>query len=235
MNVKKLSSISLIATALALVPAAAASADAPGDEVFCHGQIATYVGTAGDDTVSDAESDLGRNPVIALGEGNDTLSLGSGYHDSLDSLTVCGGSGDDSLEVTEAIGGHAVVTLDGGLGDDFAGNNSGISNSDLAKMELVGGEGNDVLRGGNGNDVMDAGRGDDSLYGVGGRDKMKGGTGNDSLFGQRGSDHLYGGTGYDRLDGDMPGYPDGRDVADGGANRDRCEADVQKSCEAELS
>ncbi len=234
MNIKH-SSITLLVTGLALAGFAAPAVAAPGDEVFCHGQIATFVGTAGDDTISDADTDFGRNPVIVLGEGNDSVSLGDGYQDSLDSLTVCGGSGDDSLEVTEYIGGHASVTLDGGFGDDFVGNNSGLNNSDLARMTLIGGEGNDVLRGGNGNDVQEGGRGDDSIYGVGGRDKMDGGTGNDSLFGQRGSDHLNGGAGYDKLDGDMPGFPDGRDVADGGSNRDRCEADVQRSCEAELN
>lgn len=231
---RKHSSIALLAAALVLGSIAIPSASAAGDEVYCHGQIATYVGTAGDDTISDEGTDLGRNPVIALGEGEDTLSLGQGYNDSLDSLTVCGGSGNDSLEVTEYIGGHAIVTLDGGLGDDFVGNNSGLNNSDLARMVLVGGEGNDILRGGNGNDVQDGGSGDDSIYGVGGRDKMSGGSGNDALFGQRGSDHLNGGSGFDKLDGDMPGYPDGRDVADGGGNRDHCEADVQKRCEVEL-
>lgn len=233
-NIKKLSSAGVLALTAFALSASSAVAEAPGDEVFCHGQIATYVGTVGDDVLTDDTEDFGRNPVIALGDGNDSLSLGEGYRDSLDSLAVCGGSGEDSLEVHEYIGGHAIVTIDGGLGNDFVGNNSGLNNSDLAKMTLIGGEGNDVLRGGNGNDDMNAGSGDDSLYGVGGRDKMKGGSGNDALFGQRGSDHLYGGTGYDKLDGDMPGYPDGRDVADGGSNSDACEADVQHSCEKKL-
>lgn len=212
--------------------AGTALAAGPGDEVFCHGQIATYVGTEGDDVVSDEKQDFGRNPVIVLGDGNDRLNLGVGYGDSLDSLAVCGGSGEDTIDVTEYIGGHSQTTLDGGLGDDVVGNQGGLNNSDLARLTLVGGDGDDVLRGGNGNDRIDAGRGDDAVYGVGGRDQILGGTGNDGLHGQRGSDHLLGGSGYDLLDGDMPGYPDGRDVADGGPNRDVCEAEVQRSCEA---
>lgn len=226
----KISSAAAIVAVAAAAALPVASAGADGD-VYCHGKIATYVGTAGDDVVTDEDVDLGRNPVIALGDGNDTLEVGTGWHDSLDSLTACGGSGDDAIHVTERIGGHAIVTLDGGLDDDDVGNESGLNRSDLARMRVIGGNGNDILRGGNGNDDIDAGRGDDSAYGVGGRDHMTGGSGDDDLYGQRGSDHLLGGAGRDDLDGDMPGYPDGRDVADGGGNQDRCEAEIEKRCE----
>lgn len=229
----KMRSTLVLLGALLLGSAASVSAAEPREEeVFCHGQIATYVGTEGDDELSDYDYDFGRNPVIVLGNGDDQLELGVGYQDSLDSLTVCGGSGEDAIEVTEYIGDHSETLLDGGLDDDFVGNNGGLNNSDLAQMTVIGGDGDDVLRGGNGNDRMDAGREDDSVYGVGGRDRIVGGSGNDALRGQRGSDHLFGGRGYDFLDGDMQGYPDGRDVADGGANRDRCEAEVKERCES---
>lgn len=217
---------------LAAVAQTSAAGSNDDQEVYCHGQIATYVGTAGNDDIDDAHGDFGRNPVIVLGDGSDRLRLGLGYLPALDSLTVCGGSGQDSIEVSERIGDHAQTLLDGGLDDDFVGNQGGLNNSDLAKLVLVGGAGEDVLRGANGNDEMDAGKGDDSLYGVGGKDKMKGGSGNDILRGQRGSDLLKGGSGFDLLEGDMPGYPDGRDVADGGSNRDRCEAEVVRNCES---
>lgn len=49
---------------------------------------------------------------------------------------------------------------------------------------------------------------------------------------ERGSDVLLGGRGFDPLDGDIRSFPDGEDFANGGAARDRCEADVQRDCES---
>jgi Ca2+-binding RTX toxin-like protein len=212
--------------------AASAGADEPLETAQCHGLQATYVGTGGDDVISDETTDYGRNPVFVLGDGNDDVQLGLSYGARLDSLTVCGGSGNDSIEIYESVGDHAEILLDGGLDDDFVGNNGDLRYSDLARLTLIGGDGNDVLRGGNSNDSIDAGRGNDSAYGLGGIDTINGGTGDDQVHGQRGSDRMIGGSGADYLDGDMPGYPDGKDIANGGGDRDRCEAEVQHSCES---
>jgi len=50
-----------------------------------------------------------------------------------------------------------------------------------AHLTLVGGEGNDILRGSFGNDLLRGGLGDDTLTGNGGNDSLDGGTGTDAL------------------------------------------------------
>ena len=138
-------------------------------DVTCHGKAATYVGTEGDDVLTDEETDFGRNPVIVLGGGNDELTLGSGYREGVDSLVVCAGDGNDTVHVTEGIGGRAQILLDGGRGDDIVGNDGGSKYySDIPTMNLIGGGGDDMLRGGNSDDRISGDRGDDVIYGVGG-------------------------------------------------------------------
>lgn len=228
----KTRSVFLVGLVLIVGGTTSANADEPSETAQCHGQQATYVGTGGDDVIDDESTDYGRNPVFVLGDGNDQLELGLSYGAELDSLTVCGGSGNDTIEIYETVGDHAEIVLDGGLDNDFVGNNGDLRYSDLAHLTLIGGDGDDVLRGGNSNDSIDAGRGNDTGYGLGGIDQMKGGSGDDQLHGQRGSDRMIGGSGDDYLDGDMPGYPGGKDVANGGSNSDRCEAEVKHSCES---
>lgn len=211
--------------------ATVAAAEEPSPDATCHGQAATYIGTGGNDVISDETTDLGRNPVFVLGEGADELRVGLSYA-SLDSLTVCAGPGSDSVEVYDGIGGRTDMLLDGGTDDDFVGNNDDSRYSYLAAMTLIGGGGDDELRGGNDDDRLNAGRGDDRVFGVGGIDRIVGGEGDDSLHGERGSDTLFGGRGFDFLEGDNPGFPNGADVANGGANRDRCEAEIEKHCES---
>lgn len=210
--------------------AAVAIAEEPSPDATCHGQTATIIGTGGNDVISDETTDLGRNPVIVLGEGADELRVGLSYA-SLDSLTVCAGPGDDSVEVYGGVGGRAEMLLDGGTDDDFVGYNGDSFYPNVASMTVIGGEGDDELRGGNDDDRLSAGRGDDRVYGVGGIDRIVGGAGDDSLHGERGSDTLLGGRGFDLLDGDKAGFPDGTDLANGGANSDRCEAEIKKDCE----
>lgn len=62
--------------------------------------------------------------------------------------------------------------LDGGDSDD----------------EILGEEGNDILRAGRGNDRIDGGYGDDTLYGQDGNDVLRAGFGNDELTGGAGLD-----------------------------------------------
>ncbi len=70
-------------------------------------------------------------------------------------------------------------------------------------VQIVGGEGDDILwantgndsiQGGFGNDIIDGGPGDDILLGQQGNDQIFGGAGNDRLDGGDGDDFLYGGT-----------------------------------------
>jgi Ca2+-binding RTX toxin-like protein len=231
MNHSRAITLGTIATAIALIGAGGAAADDPSENAKCHGQRATYVGTGGDDVVSDENEDYGRNPVFVMGEGDDQIEMGRGYGARLDSLTVCAGPGDDSVEIYQWVGEHSEILLDGGTDDDFVGNNGDLRYSDLARLTLIGGGGADILRGGNSNDSIDGGRGGDSEYGLGGIDNLLGGSGGDNLQGQRGSDRMLGGSGNDDLDGDMPGYPDGKDLANGGDGRDKCEAEIKRNCE----
>ncbi|MFP4098282.1 MAG: Ig-like domain-containing protein [Alphaproteobacteria bacterium] len=76
--------------------------------------------------------------------------------------------------------------------------------------QIIGGEGNDTLRGSQGDDIIDGGEGsdrllgrngDDYLYAGEGDDRLNGGNGNDSLYGEEGNDRLYGDRGDDSLFG----------------------------------
>jgi Ca2+-binding RTX toxin-like protein len=77
---------------------------------------------------------------------------------------------------------------------------------------VIGGSGNDVLRGdefdnvlhgGGGHDLLRGGAGNDDLSGQGGRDVLMGDAGDDELYGQGAPDLLVGGVGADFLDGGL--------------------------------
>lgn len=119
------------------------------------------------------------------GAGNDLLDATA----ALESVTLLGGSGDDTLK-----GGRGDDLLDGGAGNDRL---FGAAGDD----QLFGGDGLDDLDGGDGNDVLFGQFGNDTLRGGKGNDQLSGGAGHDSLLGQDGSDTLVGGSGLDTLDG----------------------------------
>ena len=81
--------------------------------------------------------------------------------------------------------------------------------------ELVGTNGNDIIRGYGGNDEIEGRGGNDFLYGGSGHDELDGDSGNDRLFGGSGNDELDGGSGKDRLFGGA-----GNDELDGGSGND---------------
>jgi probable HAF family extracellular repeat protein len=62
---------------------------------------------------------------------------------------------------------------------------------------IIGGKGNDVLRGTSGKDVIQGGGGNDVIKAGGGNDIVCGGAGNDKLYGGTGKNHLAGGSGKD--------------------------------------
>ncbi|MBO9397796.1 hypothetical protein J7400_14000 [Shimia sp. R9_2] len=102
-------------------------------------------GTASDDTLTAEE-----NSLIALKEGNDTLTLVGGSH------LAHGGEGDDTITVTEASDGP--VHLFGGEGDD-------VITADLVKNNdtaLFGGDGDDHITFGLGH-YVDGNAGEDTL------------------------------------------------------------------------
>ncbi|MEM9213389.1 MAG: calcium-binding protein [Cyanobacteria bacterium P01_F01_bin.150] len=81
---------------------------------------------------------------------------------------------------------------------------------------ILGGEGNDRIRGLSGPDRLVGGNGNDRLFGDEDNDTLLGNNGNDKLVGGDGDDKLKGGRGRDRLDGGL-----GDDVLIGGGGRDR--------------
>jgi Ca2+-binding RTX toxin-like protein len=105
--------------------------------------------TGGDDVVSVAGSGTGAQ-VTGLAAVVAVTGAGPG----IDRVTVNGLGGADVIDASDVLAGSALLTLDGGEGDDIliggAGNDT-----------LLGGIGDDVLLGGLGNDVNDGGLGED--------------------------------------------------------------------------
>lgn len=213
----------------------------------------TYVGT-------DAAESLVMAPTAftgatAPGDGSRTALMGGGDDSLVLAVTgsgrVEGGGGRDRFysdtcsTVRARLGGTFTcgsrATPDGSRTFDFAGwedlfvkgGEVSLRGSDRAeKMKVVGAR--IRLQGLGGADVLDAsvtqgwqahdtpvvvsgGRGDDRVLGSYVADRLRGGPGDDKLFGQRGDDTLLGGT--------------GRDKAVGKDDRDRCSAEVRRTCE----
>jgi Ca2+-binding RTX toxin-like protein len=231
----------------------------PGDDVLS-GTVGADVILAGlgDDEVAGGAGD----DVIDGGEGDDTL-LGEAGDDLLK-----GGEGDDTLEGGEGndvlIGGAGDDVLDGGEGvdtvsyaDDTAGVTvdlaAGTAEGDEAGFDelvlienVIGGAGNDVLKGDDGDNVFIGGAGDDVIDGRGGFDTLDlsgatgpvsvdfaagtvsgAGLGSDRfmnieklLFGA-GDDIVLGGNGDDAFDGGA-----GNDSLRGGAGDDTLRGDA---------
>jgi Ca2+-binding RTX toxin-like protein len=174
---------------------------------------ALTVGTAGDDSVTLAATDLRYD---ALG-GNDTVTA------TEEKTRVSGGAGNDRLFTAFGVG---TVFLFGEDGDDQlsgAGGNDvlvgGIGNDQFngndGNDQLFGGSDGDFASGGAGADLINGGAGQDFLQGDSGNDTIKGGTGTDNLRGGTNDDLLQGGGGNDALNGSI-----GKDTLDGGAGID---------------
>ena len=122
----------------------------------------TVSGTAGDDRISVASS--GASVVV---NGLATQVTVSGV-DSLDSLVVNSGAGNDTIDATRLHAGQVNLTINGGDGNDT----------------ILGSAGNDTVNGGRGNDVANLGAGNDTfVWNPGdGSDIVDGGAGNDTLL-----------------------------------------------------
>jgi Ca2+-binding RTX toxin-like protein len=148
--------------------------------------------------------------MVEGGSGTDLLAVATS--NLADALTVNGAPGRVRIARTNLVpfvidaGGIESLLLDARGGSDVV-TLSGLVNSGLTSITVLGGGGNDqldstsvgaipiTLRGGAGNDTLRGGAGDDSLFGD---------DGNDTLFGNEGDDHLEGGPGNDTLH-DGPG------------------------------
>lgn len=87
------------------------------------------------------------------------------------------------------------------------------------RVEISGGEGDDLIVGSAGDDLIFGHAGHDVIYGGAGEDELHGNTGNDTLHGGLGNDSLYGEDDDDRLHGNA-----GANVSYGGQGNDHLEA-----------
>jgi Ca2+-binding RTX toxin-like protein len=133
----------------AFLPAASSAARRPK----CFGQVATKVGTAGNDIINGTK----RRDVIVSKGGDDQIN-GRGGND-----LICSGGGSDV-----AFGGRGKDKVKGGRGADVL---LGQGGPDVLK----GGGGGDIILGGGRNDRLLGGGGDDQLQGNAGDDLLKGG------------------------------------------------------------
>jgi Ca2+-binding RTX toxin-like protein len=148
---------------------------------------------------------------------------------------IVAGGGEDEIDISNKFGAiRARCVVDAGTGDDE------ITSSARGRETLIGGDGNDEIRGGAGHSLIQDDSGNDTLFGNGGNDRIFGGRGKDLLRGHDGNDYLYGGPGFDKLFGhagndilagdqeDILGFSDepapptvvGNDELDGGGGND---------------
>jgi Ca2+-binding RTX toxin-like protein len=138
----------------------------------------------GDGTDNVTYRGSGSNDTIAIGPvGNGmvaTSDIGTGgapqLTSAVESLTVAGRRGDDTISAGNGLAGLTRLTLRGGVGNDT----------------LTGGDGDDTLRGGPGADVVIGGRGNDTADLGSGDDTFAWdpGDGSDTVNGQNGDDTL---------------------------------------------
>jgi Ca2+-binding RTX toxin-like protein len=188
-----------------LVPLATGEA-AGAAPVYCLGQIATIVGTNGNDAL---DGTAGADVIAGL-DGNDVIR-GFGGNDVL-----CGGEGTNIFD-----GGAGADTMTGGHGDDSFYGNDGQDQATyrdsnfpvVADLSLrsASGDGNDVfsavedLAGSNWADYVIGDAGNNRLTGLGGNDFISGNSGDDQILDGGTSptelNQFIGGPGYDILYG----------------------------------
>lgn len=146
--------------------------------------------------------------VVNGGSGNDTITITDVDQVGTLVLTVNGGSGADTISATGASLGNVRLAINGDLGDDTL---TGSADADT----ISGGDGNDVISGEAGNDTLSGNADEDVISGGDGNDVVNGNDGNDTALGDAGDDSLLGSFGDDMLTGGL-----GSDTIDGGFGDD---------------
>ncbi len=134
-------------------------------------------GTASDDVIAvrQVESDL----EVTMNDATFTVP-GAQIH----KIEVFGRAGNDQISIAENVG--QAVHLEGNEGDDV------ISAASSGGATILGGAGNDAIRGTDSRDRIDGGPGDDKIAGRGGNDYLRGGIGRDTIDGGEGNDSIMG-------------------------------------------
>lgn len=129
----------------------------PTNTVTCAGEVATIVGTSGDDHITGTS---GRD-VIQAGGGDDVIEARGGDD------VICAGTGHDEVD-----GGGGRDRIYGARGDDVIRGGGG-------KDVVSAGEGADLVLGGDHADRLNGGGGNDDLRGGPAYDRLNGGSGTD--------------------------------------------------------
>lgn len=238
MRTRSLVLASVLVSAIAPVGLAAPGA-AHAAPAMCRGEVATIVGTEGNDVLEgtsarDVIAGLGGNDRILGGDGDDLICGGDGAD------RLFGEAGDDVLLAgrakkydTRSGSGYIPDRLDGGPGDDLldiglepTDRGLGIS-GEIRFASAPGGMSVDLTAGtatGDGNDTI-VPRGGLRLIGTDAADVLIGSDYPEELLGLGGPDRLEGRGGEDRLYGDAEGAVEGApgaedDVLLGGADKD---------------
>ncbi|HVD40144.1 MAG TPA: calcium-binding protein [Solirubrobacterales bacterium] len=206
------------------------------DDVFNAGRLTGILDRAFEMSVTAGPGD----DWIKTGGGDDTINPGSGFD------RVHSEWGQDHVDVTPSPDGPDVYNLGGEVynpsryGADevdyskrstsvrwngFKGVVEGEGDKLNGVENVVGGSGDDFLRGDEAENFIRGGRGDDVILGEYNFDEILGGSGADTLYGGLHPDVLEGGAGNDRAFGgpdfDAIKLGDGSDLAVGGGKRDR--------------
>jgi Ca2+-binding RTX toxin-like protein len=151
----------------------------------------TFPATADTITLSD-DGDAGNGQSLISHATDTTVTFSSPGT----ALVLALGDGDDTLTATPLDGGFgATLTINGDSGADTMDASLLETN-----VKLNGSADNDTLTAGNGNDTLSGGAGEDELFGGPGNDKVKGQGNQDTLSGGDGDDTIEGGSSYNTLD-----------------------------------
>ena len=111
------------------------------------------------------------------------------------------GSAPDTLALHTLASGHVMLTWSRDPYEERGATYAQLLATEFVEGVILGGAGDDALRGTMIDDVIVAQGGDDEAHGRAGADALDGGDGDDLLHGNRGGDVMSGGSGGDRLHG----------------------------------
>lgn len=174
------------------------------DQILGQGGIDsfTYNGDATqDDNFTITAVGLGFGPATGIGLARLNLTVFSTNLIGVENFTLNMGGGNDLL----TLGDLASVTdltrlnINAGTGNDTV--DGALSTSTTVALSVTLGDGDDSVQGTAASDTVDGGLGADTIIGNDGADSILGGDGNDSLNGNMGNDTILGGTGDDCIFG----------------------------------